>query len=429
MINPDADVSPLLRKLVDPATRADPYPVYALLRGVGPLRAPGGVTVFPGYDDCLAVLRDPTMSSERRRSTGWQEHAERLRERVPDLPTRWTPPFLRLDPPDHTRLRGLVSSVFTPRMVEQLRPFITGLIDDLLDRAAERGRLELIEDLAYPLPVAVICRLLGVPLDDEPLFHTWSATLARSLDPIAALTPDDAEPEHAALQRLSAARQLREYLAGLIERRRREPGQDLISALIAAHDVSSRLSQEEMVSTCVLLLIAGHETTVNLIANATLALLRHPDQWRALAGDPERSGRVVAETLRYDPPVQLASRVATADTAVGGVTVPAGGIALLLIGATGRDPRLTEEPEAFDPDRHEVRALAFGMGPHYCLGAPLARLETQLALTRMTQRLERPRLAQDPPPYKPNVALRGVEAMPIDVDAVTSRDREWPAAR
>jgi cytochrome P450 len=426
------EVPPLWR-LMDPAHRANPYPIYAELRAAGPLVLPQGpTTVFARHADCLAVLRHPSASSDRRHSSAWRARLAQLREEAaaetgasPDDPPMLTPSFLFLDPPDHTRLRRLVSSAFTPRMINQLRPYLTGLIDDLLDAAAGHDRLELIGDLAYPVPVAAICRLLGVPLEDQSRFHAWSELLARSLDPMVALT-GAADPEMPV--RMRAGQELRGYIRGLVARRRRDPGPDLISALIAAEESGSVLAETELVSTCVLLLIAGHETTVNLIANGALALLREPDQWAALAADPGRAAAVVEETLRYDPPVHLVARVAAAEFEVGGATVPAGGFALLLIGGTGRDPSVVERPDEFDPGREETRTLAFGMGPHFCLGAPLARLEAALVLQRLTQRLPRPRLADDPPPYKPNLSLRGMAELPVAVSGASDRTVPWAEA-
>jgi cytochrome P450 len=414
---------PPLWRLMDPAHRADPYPIYAELRDTGPVVLPQGpTTVFARHADCLAVLRHPGASSDRRHSSAWRARLAELAAESPGEPPMLTPSFLFLDPPDHTRLRRLVSSAFTPRMINQLRPYLTELIDDLLDAAAGRGRLELVGDLAYPVPVAVICRLLGVPLEDQSRFHQWSGLLARSLDPMVALT-GAADPEMPV--RMRAGAELRGYIRELVGRRRREPGPDLISALIAAEESGSALAEEELVSTCVLLLIAGHETTVNLIANGALALLRDPAQWAALAADPGRAPAVVEETLRYDPPVHLVARVAATELEVAGATVPAGGFALLLIGGTGRDPEVVERPDEFDPDRAEVRTLAFGMGPHFCLGAPLARLEAALVLHRITQRVPHPQLPVDPPPYKPNLSLRGMAELPVATPAPLDRNLPW----
>ncbi len=215
--------------------------------------------------------------------------------------------FLFLDPPDHTRLRKLVSKAFVPKVVNELQPEIAALVDGLLDRIAEQGRFDVIGDLAYPLPVAVICRLLGVPLEDEPEFGRASALLAQALDPFFVVT---GEPLEGLDDRIRAGQWLRQYLHDLIARRRSQPGDDLMSRLIAVEESGDQLTEDEIVATCNLLLIAGHETTVNLIGNAVLALLRHPAQWAALAADADRAPAVIEETLRYDPPVQLVVRIA-----------------------------------------------------------------------------------------------------------------------
>jgi len=418
----------LLAGLLDPATRPDPFPLYARIREAGPLPVPSRpAVVFAGHADCLAVLRSPGASSDRRNSIMVADRLAEMARRSPGavLPFA-SPSFLFLDPPDHTRLRRLVSSAFTPHVISRLEPLLTALIDDLIDAAAERGSLDALADLAYPVPVGAICALLGVPERDEPKIHTWSELLARSLDPMIALT-GEMDPD--APVRMRAGGELREYMRDLVRRRRREPGDDLLTGLIRASDgggaQESRLSEEELISTCVLLLIAGHETTVNLIANGALALLRAPEQWAALAADPSRGPRVVDETLRYDPPVHLVGRVARKEINVGGVTLTPGAFALLLIGGTGRDPLLTRDPDRFDPDRAEVRTLSFGMGPHFCIGAPLARLEGRLVLSRLTQRVLGARLVDEQPRYKPNISLRGVVSLPVHFDRIAPRSTPW----
>jgi cytochrome P450 len=418
----------MLAQLLDPSSRADPFPLYARIRAEGPLSlGSGSATLFAGHADCLAVLRSPAASSDRRNSTMVASRLAELARRSPGgrLPFA-APSFLFLDPPDHTRLRRLVSSAFTPKVISQLEPLLTALIDDLLDAAAERGSLDALDELAYPVPVAAICALLGVPERDEPRIHAWSELLARSLDPMIALT-GEMDPD--APIRMQAGAELREYMRELARERRRAPGDDLLSGLIRASDgggsENGGLSEDEVISTCVLLLIAGHETTVNLIANGALALLRDPDQWAALAADPSRGPRVVEETLRHDPPVHLVGRVAREELHVGGSTLPPGAFALLLIGGAGRDPAVTADPDRFDPDRPEVRTLSFGMGPHFCIGAPLARLEGRLVLSRLTQRVLGAELLEDPPRYKANISLRGVMSLPVSFEQVAPRTTPW----
>ncbi|MBW0017308.1 MAG: cytochrome P450 [Mycobacterium sp.] len=398
----------LLLQLLDQANRADPYPVYAQFREQGPFQLPGAnLAVFSTYRDCDEVLRHPSSSSDRLKSTIAQRQLA-----DPSVPRPQFPPgFLFLDPPDHTRLRKLVSKAFAPKVVSGLKPEIGALVDGLLDRIAEKGRFDVVEDFAHPLPVAVICRLLGVPLEDEPRFSHASALLAQALDPFFTFT---GAPSEGMNERLEAGLWLREYLHGLMELRRSRPGDDLMSGLVAVEESGDQLSQEEIVSTCVLLLVAGHETTVNLIANAVLALLREASHWTALGTDADRAPAVIEETLRYDPPVQMVGRIAADDMTIGGVEVPAGDVMMLLLAAAQRDPAEFGRPDIFDPDRGTLRHLGFGRGIHYCIGAPLARLEASVALSAITARFGGAHLDSEPQ-YKTNVTLRGLSALTVAV--------------
>ncbi|MGA7134480.1 MAG: cytochrome P450 [Mycobacterium sp.] len=394
----------LLLQLLDPANRANPYPVYEQFRDRGPLQLPdANLTVFSGYRDCDEALRHTSSSVDRLKSTV----AKRMfADSAPPRPMG-PPGFLFLDPPDHTRLRKLVSKAFVPKVVNELAPHITELVDGLLDNIADRGRFDVVSDLAYPVPVAVICRLLGVPLEDEAEFGRASALLAQALDPFFAVT---GEPMAGMDERIAAGQWLRQYLHGLIQQRRSRPGDDLMSRLIAVEESGDQLTEEEIVSTCSLLLIAGHETTVNLIANAILAMLRHPAQWAALGTEADRASAVIEETLRYDPPVHLVARIAADHMTIGGTEVAQGDTMMLLLAAAQHDRAEFERPENFDPDRKTFRHLAFGRGLHYCLGAPLARLEAAVALSAVTARFPDARLDGEPV-YKPNVTLRGLSTL------------------
>lgn len=401
----------LLLQLLDQSNRADPYPVYRKFLEAGPLQFPdANVHVFSRFADCDEILRHPASCSDRLKSTIAQREIAAGAQARPFGP----PGFLFLDPPDHTRLRKLVSKAFSPKVVKALRTDVVGLVDAMLDRVAEKGRFDVVADLAYPLPVAVICRLLGVPLEDEPQFSSASALLAQGLDPFVTFTgevPDGYQ------DRMSAGQWLRDYLRGLVHRRRASPADDLISRLIAVEESGDQLDEEEIVATCNLLLIAGHETTVNLIGNAVLAMLRHPHYWRALGDDSSKAPAIVEETLRYDPPVQLVGRIAGEDmTVAGGIEVPKGDSLMLLLASAHRDPAVTERPDAFDPDRGSIRHLAFGHGPHFCLGAPLARLEAAVALSAVAKRFPNVALDGDPV-YKPNVTLRGMEQLSVSLGA------------
>ncbi|MEU7141099.1 cytochrome P450 [Nocardia sp. NPDC046473] len=395
--------------LLDPAVRPDPYPVYQRLRELGPLRIGSSpLLVLATYADCQALMRHPAASVDRTRTP---LHVSQFPK--PEWGQARRPSFLFLDPPDHTRLRRLVAKAFTPKVVAALAPTITTLVDDLLDRAAAAGWIDIVSELAYPLPVTVICELLGVPLSDEAQLGRWSSLSTRGLDPTLQTmsAAERAEIDH-------AGRDLYAYFESLAERRRADPGPDLLSQLIAAEDGGDQLTRDEVISTCVLLLVAGHETTVNLISNAILALLRHPEHLTALRADPELAAGIIEETLRFDTPVQMVPRIAATELRIGDTDIHQGDVVMMFFAAAHRDPAAFPDPDLFDPTR-DTRHLAFGLGAHFCLGAPLARLETRIALTRFAQRVQSPRLAIDPPPYRDHVTLRGPAVLPVDFDAIT----------
>jgi len=403
-----AEPQELLLRLLDPENRPDPYPLYAQIRQRGPLHLPARhLVVFSEYAACEEVLRHPATASDRLKST----IAAQAIAAGQSVRPFGEPGFLFLDPPDHTRLRKLAQKAFAPKVVKALEPDIVALVNALLDDIEPGVAFDAVADLAYPLPVAVICRLLGVPIEDEPQFSRASALLAQGLDPFATFTGEASADVD---RRMEAGLWLRGYLRELIAQRRSAPREDLISALIAAEEDGDQLSAEEIVATCNLLLIAGHETTVNLIANAILAMLRHPWHWAALSSDPSRAAAIVEETLRYDPPVQLIGRVAADDMTIGGIDIAKGDIMMLLLAAAQRDPAVYDRPDSFDPDRGTIRHLAFGLGPHFCLGAPLARLEATIALSALAARFPDARL-DAAPVYKPNVTLRGMAVLPVAV--------------
>ncbi|MGH2586997.1 MAG: cytochrome P450 [Dehalococcoidia bacterium] len=408
----EAAPAPVMFNPFDPAFRKDPYSVYYRLRTEDPVQSgPFGRWILSRHADCLALLRDPRSSNDDRNSLEFQALASQQPE-VADAANSGGQSFLFLDPPDHTRLRGLVSKAFTPRVVEALRPRIQEIVDGLLDQVDGKGEMEVIEDLAYPLPVQVISEMLGVPGEDHVVFKGWSRDLARALDPSPAL--DDAE----IARRIAARDAFNDYFRRLIEHRRREPGSDLLSALIAVEEQGDTLTEAELLSTCILLLIAGHETTVNLIGNGLLALLRNPDQLALLRNDPSLGKSAVEELLRYDAPVQMTSRILLADYEIDGQVIGKGEQAVLLLASANRDPAEFEDPERLDLTRAENRHLAFGFGIHFCLGAPLARVEGQIALATLVRRFPHPELLTDDPEYKENIVLRGLAALPVRTGTV-----------
>jgi cytochrome P450 len=385
-----------------PEFQDDPYPWYALLREAEPVQeTPFGVWLLTRHADVTAVVRDPRLSNDPARSPLAENPARSGRGELDEGV------MLFLDPPDHTRLRGLVSKAFTPRTVERLRARVQQLVDALLDRAADRGRMDVVDDLAYPLPIAVICELLGVPPGDHVTFQGWSRQLAASLDPAPLKTPERAAEVGA------AAREFDAYFSDLIAHRRRSPGDDLLSRLIAAEQDGDRLSERELLNTGMFLLVAGHETTVNLVGNGTLALLRHPDQLARLRADPSLDRRAVDELLRYDSPVQITQRFTVDDYEIGGSTVPPGQGLVPLLGAANRDPAVFPEPDRLDLAREGAnRHVAFGGGHHFCLGAALARLEGEIAIGTLVRRFPGLDLA-GPPTRRPAFTLRGLEHLPV----------------
>ena len=382
---------------------ADPYPAYQRLRAAGPvLRHPAGFFVLTRYDDVSAFLRDARFGKG-----GYQALFESRFGGESTVPWLGLSMLFR-DPPDHTRLRALVSKAFTPRVVETLRVHIQEIVDGLLADLADARRIDVIQDLAYPLPVTVISELLQVPMDHSEVVKGWSRDIARALDAIALpVGPEVIERGRRATEEMVS------YFRGLVADRRGHPGSDLLSGLVEAEEAGDRLSELELLSTCVLLYVAGHETTVNLIGNGLLALLRHPEECRRLQDDPGLLHGAIEELLRFDGPVQRSGRMATVDTEIAGVPIAAGSLVLGLIGAANRDPAHFAEPDRLDLTREEPRHLAFGSGIHYCLGASLARLEAQVAIGTILRRFPALTLDTDGPTWRPSSTLRGLEALPV----------------
>lgn len=381
----------------EPAFRADPYAQYRRLSAAGPLRRThAGVWVATSHAVCGQVLRDPRFGHQPGDDGGIFRSEGLATERRS---------FLTLDPPDHTRLRRLVSKAFTARLVERLRPRISEVVDALL--AGVSGEIDLISTLAWPLPVAIISELLGVPPEDKDRFKGWSDALARGLDPDFMLPPAEIA------RREKARDEFIGYFQALADRRRADGGgTDLLSALVAGSDQGDVLTEAELLATCILLLVAGHETTVSLIGNGTLALLRDPGQLAWFRAHPDAAASAVEELLRYDPPVQLTARSALDDVELAGRLIERGQMILMLVGAANRDPDVFPDPDRLDLTRKPERHLAFGLGIHYCLGAPLARLEGQIALTKLFQR----EVSQaGEVSYRDNLILRGLATLPVRI--------------
>jgi cytochrome P450 len=394
--------------LKDPATREDPYPFYRQLREEQPrcYIAAYDDWALSTHADVTAVLRDPRMSSNNKHRPGNDAFLELARQAgFGELIEGMNEVLLFLDPPDHTRIRRLAGKAFTPRAVESMRPHIETLVEDLLDAAAPAGGMDVINDLAQPLPVTVISEMLGLPESDRPQLTQWSHAMTKLLDP-----GDDFTifmPAQDAMRELSA------YLDELIAKRRVDPGDDLLSAFVHVEDEGIALSDDEVTTTVLLLFGAGHETTVNLIGNGLLALLRQRDQWERLCDEPGLVKSAVEELLRYDSPVQLTARNATCDLDINGLELKQGQQVIAMLGAANRDPEQFPDPDHLDIDRVDNRHVAFGGGIHLCLGAPLARLEAQVAFRALAARFPRIALATERPPRKETVTLRGLEALPV----------------
>jgi cytochrome P450 len=386
---------------MDPAFVADPYPTYHRLRAEDPVHhSPLGFWVLTRYDDVVAALRDPRLAKEAIAAFV----AARFGAPIPALGLS----MLDRDPPDHTRLRSLVSKAFTPRVVEGLRPRIQQIVDGLLAGVAEAGSMDLVEEFAYPLPVIVICEMLGVPVADQERFKAWSLDIARSLDTI--MLPPDSDVGR---RGVSARHGLADYFRELIAERRTKPRADMLSALIAAEEAGDKLNENELLATCILLLVAGHETTVNLLSNGTLALLRNPDQLRRLRENPALIGTAVEELLRYDGPVQRTARIPSEDMTIAGRKIAAGEMVMPFLGAADRDPAQFPEPDRLDIGRRDNRHIAFGLGIHFCLGAPLARIEGQIAINALVQRFPKLALATETPEFRQSLTLRGLKSLPL----------------
>ena len=402
----EAYLSPLLLELRKPENRADPYSLYKKWREESPMHCSrAGFWTLTRYNDIVAVLRDDRFSVDPNNATVPEE----ILGPPPDDQAMFKEMSGRIllftDPPDHTRIRTLVSKAFTRVTIEQLRPHIADIVNGLLDSASDRGKMDVIEDFAYPLPALVICELMGVPVEDRDRFRGMSGDIAPILDPFTS-------PE--TLQKaVQTAGMFVMYFADLIEKRRADPQDDLLSALVAAEEGGEHLNIEELIGLCVLVFIAGHETTQNLIGNGLLALLRNRAQLERLRDDPSLGRNAVEELLRYDSPVQLTARSPTEDVVVSGETIKKGEEVVVLLGAGNRDPAQFAEPDTLDITREKIPVISFGGGVHFCLGAPLARIEGQIAFAQLLQRFPNIDLAEEEPEYRDTLTLRGLKGLKV----------------
>ena len=403
----DTEAVSLADLLNDPAVRADPFPTYARIREMGRLvpNTYGGLIVTRHADE-FSVLRDARFSSNARHQAGYEQVVELARQLgLGDLQDLFERVMLFADPPDHTRLRRIVSKAFTPRSVEDMRPRIRAIVDRLLDAIAPDGGADLVEALAFPLPVTVISEMLGVPTLDHAELRAWTAEAVKALDPSDDMTVFVPAAE--------AVRAMRGYFDDLVAARRRSPGDDLLSALIVAEDEGERLTHDELLDTTILLFGAGHETTVNLISGGVLNLLRHPGELRRLRDDPALITSAIEELLRFGPPVQLVSRIATTGIDLAGEHIEQGTQLVPFLAGANRDPDVFDDPDRLDVGRSDNRHLSFGGGLHLCLGAPLARIEGQEAIARLVQRFPALSLVSDTVEWKATSTIRGPARLPL----------------
>jgi cytochrome P450 len=399
----------------DTAHRHDPYPAFALVREATPAHplqlGDVPVTVFTRYAECAAILASPDWGH------GYQAGISPFRDTGALIPGS----FVRMDPPDHSRFRSLVNKAFTPRVVAALAPMVERVVDDLLDTALARDEFDVLADLAVPLALTMIGgRVLGVPPEERPALRDWELAIAWGTDPDELLPPD------VITARGTAARAAFGYFSRLVAQRRAEPADDLLGALIAVEEAGDRLTEPELVGICLLLLVAGMETSINLVGNGVLALLRHPDQLVLLRERPDLMPAALDEMLRYDLPTQFTIRVALRDTVVAGQRFTRGDGVVVVMAAANRDAAVYPDPDRFDITRYAVpdparRHLGFSLGIHYCLGAPLARLEAGIAIGALLRRAPNLELAEENLEHLPSLIHRGLRRLPVRARTRTPR--------
>jgi cytochrome P450 len=395
----------LMHTLAADESRPDPYPIYAQFRDSPITRLDDGTYAVSTYREIAALLHDPRISSNP--------------DNMPSgFPRQAVQPFILMDAPDHDRMRRVAMRFFGPPTtrdtIVNVEPEIRAVVEGLIDALGGAGRIDIVDQFSYPLPVRIICQLFGVPPEDEPEFRVMAENVTAALG-----AADRLEGAEEMLRRRAEAQAaFATYLLGLMQRHRDHPNDSMLSRM--ANDTSAdRMNDLELAASGVLIFVAGHETTVNLISNGMLTLLRHPDALQRLRQSPEVAPSLVEELLRFEPPVQYeGNRSTIADIEIAGTTIPKGSRVILLLASGNRDPLQFEDPERFDPDRRDNQHFGYGGGIHYCFGAPLARLETQIALVELVRRLRNPRLVADPPPYRTSSVLRGPIHLLVDVDDV-----------
>ncbi|AIQ89986.1 MULTISPECIES: cytochrome P450 [Methylobacterium] len=415
---PDAT---LLNQVKDFANRPNPYPIYARLRENPVSRQDDGTEegtwVAATHGTIASLLQDPRVSSETLPPADRPRTGNPLTDLIVKPLKDWMMDrhrvFIFRDPPDHDALRSAVMHQFSRERVQAMRARSDQLVADLLDEKCGAREIDAVDDLAYPLPVTVICELFGVPREDEPKFHGWATQLATALEPDSLSDPEIRAENSRTFDAIGG------YMADLIKDKRKHPGDDMLSGLANhATPAGVKMGDYDLIATSILMLVAGHETTVNLITNGLLTLLRHPDELERLRQDPLRAPRLIEELLRYEPPVQFRTRRTLSAIDIAGVTIPEGADLVLLLASGNRDGAVFPDPDRFDPDRAGLRHLGFGGSLHYCVGAPLARFEAEAALTALARRLKAPRLIEDPPPYRSGAALRGPEHLRVAIDGI-----------
>lgn len=397
-----------LSQTIRPEIRANPYPFYAQMRSQAPVHwdETMGFWVLTRYADVAFAFSDARFSRAQGLRQGFKRLPESDQQTAEPIYDAFAKMMTYADPPYHTRIRGLVSKAFTPRMIEQLRPRIQQLVDNLLDAAEAKGQMDVIADLAYPLPIMVIIEMLGLALEERKRFKEWSDDLFAILG-LVRHSPDLIKKAAQSLTEMT------DHIVALSKERVSQPKEDLLTGLVTVMEAGDRLSEDELVANIGQILGAGHETTTNLIGNGLLALLHHPDQMQKLRENPTLAPGAVEEMLRYDNPVQIVYRSVAEEVELDGQRIGQGQLVNLIIGAANRDPAQFSEPDRFDITRHEGRQLGLGLGIHFCLGAALARLEGELVFNSLLRRFPAMQLAADTLEWQAHPSFRGLKALPV----------------